>query len=66
MNPREWGRKGGMAAYGQRKASAKLTDDLVRMIRTSAEPCSHLARTLGVGETTVQYARLGKTWRHVQ
>ena len=65
MNAKEWGRKGGMAARGEAKGSAKLTADLVRLIRNSADTSADLARMLGVGETTVQYARLGKTWRHV-
>jgi hypothetical protein len=66
MNPHEWGRKGGQASYGERKGSSKLNTQQVRDILSSPETSVSLAKRYGVGETTVQYIRLRKTWRHVQ
>jgi hypothetical protein len=44
---------------------AKLNDEDVRVIRASHESDTALARHYGVAETTIRYARLGRTWRHV-
>jgi hypothetical protein len=50
------------AINSQRGARAKLTPELVRMIRCSAKTDTALARELGVGQPAVSDARAGRTW----
>ena len=53
--------------YGEQHPEAKLTDELVKQIRTAGDLSNaELARSLGVARTTVQRARIGLTWRHVK
>ena len=63
-NARDCGRKG-RRPKGSAHGRAKLTEADVRMIRTSDEKTSVLAKRLGVDRTTVGYARRGRTWQHV-
>lgn len=58
----------GDAPQGVKHHSAVLNDELVRIIRAASpdETTSALARRLGVSRNAVQFARLGKTWKHVQ
>lgn len=53
------------AARGERVGGAKLTEELVRMIRSSRRSQRDLARELGVDRRTISFIRQGKTWRHV-
>lgn len=55
----------GLARSGERMKNAKLTDALVRDIRESDKPAAFWARELGVDRTTIRYARIRKTWKHV-
>ena len=43
----------------------RLTEETVRLIRSSSKPQRMLARELGVSQTAVFFARSGRTWRHV-
>ncbi len=53
-------------AYGERSGSAILTDDAVREIRASTETARTLGERFGVGKSTVQKARQGANWKHVE
>jgi hypothetical protein len=50
---------------GSRNPRAKLTEADVRVIRTSPEPISALARRYGVSRFAVRQARSGGTWSHL-
>lgn len=56
----------GRQARGERSAQAKLTDQMVRDIRTSRATTVALSKKYGVGETAISKARRGMTWKHVQ
>jgi DNA-binding transcriptional regulator YiaG len=63
---RHWSRfSPGKISRGEMKSTAKLTDEIVRAIRSSDKSTAELARIYGTSETTVQYARIGRTWKHV-
>lgn len=49
-----------------RSGLAKLTDEIVRAIRSSAAPSKALADTYGVHYSTVNNIRRGKTWKHAE
>lgn len=66
MTPRESGRKGGMAARGSQKGTAKLTESDVQLILSSCDPSPALAKQLGVSDGHVRHIRSRKWWRHVQ
>jgi hypothetical protein len=51
--------------HGERSASAKLTAEDVRYIRSSDESITVLAKRYGVHYTTALNARNGKKWRHL-
>jgi hypothetical protein len=55
----------GKFSFGERKWSAKLTEDQVRAIRASREPSVDLAKKFGVHQKTVEDVRRKKTWKHV-
>jgi hypothetical protein len=57
--------KRGRVQHGEKHYHARLTDEIVRMIRTSAMPTRELAERLGVACETVRRARVGISWRHV-
>lgn len=42
---------------------AKLTEEIVAIIRSSASPTRELAERFGVDPSTIRYARRGDTWR---
>jgi hypothetical protein len=44
----------------------KLTDYHVKQIRTQGLVDSYWGRRLGVDDTTVRHARIGKTYQHVE
>jgi NUMOD4 motif-containing protein len=50
---------------GAARKQSKLTDELVRMIRSSPKSGAALARELGLSKTTVSYIRTRKSWKHV-
>lgn len=53
-------------ARGERRPEAKLTEDQVRMIRSSPHRTAvSLATELGVSNGCVESVRYGKSWRHV-
>jgi len=51
---------------GERHGEAKLTDEAVREIRTSALTGRALAAKFGVTESAVSLVRRGRAWRHVE
>ncbi len=55
----------GRQSKGESRNGAKLTETAVRAIRASDAPTVELAALYGVAETTLSYARHGKTWTHV-
>jgi hypothetical protein len=50
---------------GELHPNAKLSDDLVKFIRSSQESARSLARQLGLSKTTILRARTFNTWKHV-
>lgn len=52
-------------ARGEGIANAKLNDDAVRMIRSSARSAADIAKELGITRECVYAIRKMKTWRHV-
>lgn len=52
-------------AWGERHGMAKLTADIVRLIRLSSESSVSLAARYGVQDATIHNARTGKTWKHL-
>lgn len=54
------------AFRGEKHIQAKLTADLVRLIRASPLSCAKLGSQLGVRDTTIHSARTRKTWKHVE
>jgi hypothetical protein len=61
-------RRGGqldIVRRGDDAKCARLTEELVRQIRSSSKSDSAWAKELGVANTTVRSARLGITWKHV-
>ena len=54
----------GTMLRGESHPNKKLTDDAVRLIRSSQQSAVQLASDLGVNHTTVARARRGETWGH--
>ncbi|WP_429649201.1 HNH endonuclease [Skermanella aerolata] len=54
-----------MSAPGEDNYNAKLTSDLVRLIRSSAISAGDLASRMGVSPSTIRIVRRRMTWRHV-
>ena len=50
---------------GESHGQAKLTDGMVRFIRTSSESSYVLGRRLGVSSSTIRRVRCGESWGHV-
>lgn len=50
---------------GSRNASAKLTEEQVREIRSSPLTGIQLAEAFGVSKGTISLIRTGRTWQHV-
>jgi hypothetical protein len=65
VSPKESGAKGGRAAYGERKASSKLTDKAVLEIRASTLTRAELAKLHGVYPQTISDVRNRVSWTHV-
>lgn len=55
----------GRPPKGAQHTSAKLTENDVQMVRSSAESTASLARQLGVTEGAIASIRKGRTWRSV-
>lgn len=51
---------------GVHHPGARLTEDLVRWIRTSDKSGNAIARELQMDRSTINYVRKGKLWGHVQ
>jgi len=51
--------------HGRQRGHPKLTADQVRTIRTSSQPHTVLARTMGVSERQIRTIRKGAAWLHV-
>lgn len=51
---------------GEKHPRARLTNTLVRLIRSSTKTTKQLARDIGVSETCVHLARARQTWKHVE
>lgn len=52
-------------ARGERNQNAKLTDEVVRLIRSDARDSRALALELGVTPGLVRQVRQGRIWKHV-
>lgn len=52
-------------ALGTANCKARLNDRLIHEIRSTGEGTCLLARRLGVNRTTIQRARRGRSWKHV-
>lgn len=59
------GRSISCGAHGERNPHVKLTEDIVRDIRASAESNSALGKKYDVGRDTIWSIRKRKTWRHI-
>lgn len=59
------GRHAGGKLKGADVGSAKLTPDLVRLIRASPMYHAEIGRVLGVTAQTIRAVRSGQTWAHV-
>ena len=57
----------GVRAFGERSGRAKLTEFLVLKARrdSKTKTAASLARDLGVDESTIRDAIVGKTWKHI-
>jgi hypothetical protein len=55
----------GTNLHGEKHPDAKLTEDLVREIRTSSLTGEEWAQRLRVRRCTINKARVGTTWKHV-
>ena len=51
---------------GENHPQAKLTEDLVREIRSSTETRNAIATRLGVSPATIKAIRTGRMWKHIQ
>tara|TARA_B100002049_G_scaffold95865_1_gene70899 strand:- start:514 stop:1146 length:633 start_codon:yes stop_codon:yes gene_type:complete len=54
------------SAKGENVATAVLTSKDVLAIRKSNKPNTYWARRLGVCKSTIRYARIGETWKHLE
>lgn len=55
----------GRSTQGERNATAKLTEDDVRAIRSSQASAAKLASSYGVTQSTIYSVKSYSTWRHV-
>lgn len=65
MSPKEAGRLGGQATYGEAKGTSKLTEPEVLYVLTSSEPVTQLARQLRISHSTVSRVRQRLLWKHI-
>lgn len=59
------GRKSGGRQPGEQHPRSRLTDEAVRIIKSSSDTHAALARRFDVTASAVQAVRQGKTWKHV-
>ena len=59
-------KKHGTWQGGENSGTSKLTDELVRYIRTSTKTHNQLANEIGVHKSCIEKVRYGETWRHVK
>ena len=64
-NANDMGKRGRRGNRGERAGGAKLTEELVREIRSSAEPARTMAKRLGVRASTIRKIRRRERWMHV-
>jgi hypothetical protein len=50
---------------GERASHVKLTEAVVRQIRSDSRSSRALAAALGIPRSTLRDARFGRTWQHV-
>lgn len=53
------------APHGEQHHRAKLTDEIVREVRTSTEASTTLAKRYGVTREAISAVRIGRTWKHL-
>lgn len=53
-------------AVGERNTKAKVSDSVVREIRSSTAATKLLAARLGLHKSTIERIRSGRSWRHVE
>jgi len=58
-------RNKGRAFVGRKNGRAKMTDQDVLIVRSSSEPSTALAKRFGVSRGTINRARKGETWAHL-
>lgn len=56
----------GRAVRGERHHKARLTENIVRTIRASADSRATLAERYGVTVVTIQHVQRRQTWKHVE
>lgn len=64
VNMKDCSRKG-RAAFGERTANAKLTEDDVRSIKLDRRTTRAIATAYGVGQSTIAGIKTGRRWAHV-
>lgn len=52
-------------AYGRRMPTAKLTDEIVRDLRSGRKTVQAVSTETGISLTTLYQAKRGETWTHV-
>jgi HNH endonuclease len=50
---------------GEKHARSKLSEDDVRLIRSTKGRTTELSKQLGITTANIKYIRRGETWRHV-
>ena len=50
---------------GERHGNSILTTDRVKFIKRDKRPTRHMARLMGVSQSTVSHIRTGRLWAHV-
>lgn len=59
-------RLGRVPKRGEQIRNAKLTEDIVRKIRTSPLTCKAIAEMTGMNLWAIHDARSGRTWKHIK
>lgn len=55
----------GRSCKGERHGRAKLSDETVRLIRSSSAQCRELAAQLGVSYGLISHVRNRRVWKHI-
>ena len=51
--------------YGEKNAFSRLTDEAARLIKFGPKSAAAYARQFGIGISTAQQCRQGRTWKHI-